>query len=85
MLLVPAEQERNIRCESGHARGRSADRRRPCRQHRKWFARVRLRSTGTSFCYNMGRFAAAAGPFILGYLTKDVFNGYAEPICATPA
>jgi MFS family permease len=41
---------------------------------------TRLRSTGTSFCYNVGRFAAAAGPFTLGYLTKDVFNGYAEPM-----
>ncbi len=29
---------------------------------------VRLRSTGTSFCYNVGRFVAASGPFTLGYL-----------------
>jgi MFS family permease len=36
---------------------------------------TRLRSTGTSFCYNVGRLAAAAGPFTLGYLTKDVFHG----------
>jgi MFS family permease len=41
---------------------------------------TRLRSTGTSFCYNVGRLAAAAGPFTLGYLTKDVFSGYAEPM-----
>jgi MFS family permease len=41
---------------------------------------TRLRSTGTSFCYNVGRFAAAAGPFTLGYLTKDVFGGYPEPM-----
>jgi MFS-type transporter involved in bile tolerance (Atg22 family) len=41
---------------------------------------TRLRSTGTSFCYNVGRFAAAAGPFTLGYLTKDVFAGNAEPM-----
>src|SRR5215471_5352958 len=41
---------------------------------------TRLRSTGTSFCYNVGRFAAAAGPFTLGYLTKDVFGSYAEPM-----
>jgi len=34
---------------------------------------TRLRSTGTSFCYNVGRFVAAAGPFTLGYLTKNVF------------
>ncbi len=40
-----------------------------------------LRSTGTSFCYNVGRFVAAAGPFTLGYLTSNVFseaNGYTE-------
>ena len=41
---------------------------------------TRLRSTGTSFCYNVGRLVAAAGPFTLGYLTKDVFGGYAEPM-----
>ena len=41
---------------------------------------TRLRSTGGSFCYNVGRFAAAAGPFTLGYLTKDVFGGYPEPM-----
>lgn len=29
---------------------------------------VTLRSTGTSFCYNVGRFIAAAGPWTLGYL-----------------
>ena len=39
-----------------------------------------LRSTGTSFCYNVGRFAAAAGPFTLGYLTSDVFGGKPEPM-----
>lgn len=42
---------------------------------------TRLRSTGTSFCYNVGRLVAAFGPFALGRLTNDVFsaaNGYAE-------
>ena len=39
-----------------------------------------LRSTGTSFCYNGGRFIAAAGPLTLGYLTKFVFSGYPEPL-----
>ncbi len=34
---------------------------------------TRLRATGTSFCYNVGRFLAASGPLILGYLTTDVF------------
>ncbi len=29
---------------------------------------LRLRSTGTSFCYNVGRFVAASGPFTLGHL-----------------
>ena len=40
-----------------------------------------LRSTGTSFCYNVGRFIAASGPFVLGLLTSKVFseaNGYKE-------
>ncbi len=41
---------------------------------------TRLRSTGTSFCYNVGRFVAAAGPFTLGYLTKEVFADKAEPM-----
>lgn len=41
---------------------------------------TRLRSTGTSFCYNVGRLIAAAGPFTLGYLTKDVFGSYPEPM-----
>ena len=31
---------------------------------------TRLRSTGTSFCYNVGRFVAATGPFTLGALQK---------------
>jgi MFS family permease len=39
-----------------------------------------LRSTGTSFCYNVGRFAAAVGPFLLGYLTKNVYAHTEEPL-----
>jgi MFS family permease len=35
-----------------------------------------LRSTGTSFCYNFGRFAAAAGSFFSAKLTVDVYGGY---------
>ncbi|MCC6509192.1 MAG: MFS transporter [Pirellulaceae bacterium] len=31
---------------------------------------TRLRSTGTSFCYNVGRFLAATGPFTLGKLQQ---------------
>ncbi len=41
---------------------------------------TRLRSTGTSFCYNVGRFVAAAGPFTLGVFTSRVFAGYPEPM-----
>jgi MFS family permease len=36
---------------------------------------TRMRSTGTSFCYNVGRFVAAVGPFTFGYLTSSVFVG----------
>jgi len=36
---------------------------------------TRLRSTGTSFCYNVGRIVAAAGPLTLGLLTSRVFHG----------
>jgi len=35
-----------------------------------------LRSTGTSFCYNFGRFAAAAGSFFSAKLTVDVYGGF---------
>jgi MFS family permease len=41
---------------------------------------TRLRSTGTSFCYNVGRFVAASGPFLLGYLSSGVFSGSSEPM-----
>jgi len=37
---------------------------------------TRLRSTGTSFCYNVGRLVAAAGPSILGLLASDVYGKY---------
>jgi MFS family permease len=37
---------------------------------------TRLRSTGTSLCYNVGRFAAAIGPLTLGQLTSKVFVDY---------
>lgn len=39
-----------------------------------------LRSTGTSFCYNVGRFVAACGPLTLGSLSKYVFASYNEPM-----
>jgi MFS family permease len=41
---------------------------------------TRLRSTGTSFCYNVGRFVAALGPLTLGLLTSRVYAGYEEPM-----
>ncbi|EEF61368.1 MFS transporter [Pedosphaera parvula] len=36
---------------------------------------LRLRSTGTSFCYNVGRFIAASGPFTLGKLQASLAAG----------
>jgi MFS family permease len=42
---------------------------------------TRLRSTGTSFCYNVGRFIAASGPAVLGILISPaVFGSYPEPL-----
>ena len=41
---------------------------------------TRLRSTGTSFCYNVGRLIAAVGPFALALLTSRVFAGTEEPM-----
>ena len=39
-----------------------------------------LRSTGTSFCYTVGRFVAAVGPTALGLLTSRVFSNKPEPM-----
>jgi MFS family permease len=42
---------------------------------------TRLRSTGTSFCYNCGRLVAAVGPAALGLMTAHVYskaNGYTD-------
>ncbi len=39
-----------------------------------------LRSTGVSFCYNVGRLAAAAGSFFSSMLTHNVFGKYASPL-----
>jgi len=41
-----------------------------------------LRSTGTSFCYNFGRFAAAGGSFFSAYLTRLFSTG--DPNSALP-
>ncbi|MBY0588918.1 MFS transporter [bacterium] len=41
---------------------------------------TRLRSTGTGFCYNVARYLAAAGPFVLGGLTVVFADaGFAQP------
>ena len=39
-----------------------------------------LRSTGTSFCYNVGRLVAATGPSALGLLTSVWYAGEKEPM-----
>lgn len=41
---------------------------------------TRLRSTGTSFCYNVGRLVAAAGPVLFGVLNTKVFGAFDEPM-----
>jgi ABC-type proline/glycine betaine transport system permease subunit len=41
---------------------------------------TRLRSTGISFCYNVGRFVAAIGPLALGMLTSRVYADKLEPM-----
>ena len=40
----------------------------------------RLRSTGTSFCYNLGRFAAAAGSLFSATLATQVFGSFGSPL-----
>jgi MFS family permease len=40
---------------------------------------TRLRSTGTSFCYNVGRFIAASGPLTLGKLQAALAVGAKTP------
>ena len=35
---------------------------------------TRLRSTGTSFCYNIGRYVAAGGSSVMSFLILDVFG-----------
>jgi MFS family permease len=41
---------------------------------------TRLRSTGTSFCYNVGRLVAAGGPLTLGAVTAMASKDYNEPL-----
>ncbi|MEP6668007.1 MAG: MFS transporter [Chthoniobacter sp.] len=40
---------------------------------------TRLRSTGTSFCYNVGRFIAASGPITIGKLQAALKAGATTP------
>lgn len=40
----------------------------------------RLRSTGTSFCYNLGRFGAAAGSFFSATLATKVYGQFGSPL-----
>ena len=40
----------------------------------------RVRSTGVSFAYNLGRFAAAGGSFFSALLTTQVFGAFASPL-----
>ena len=40
----------------------------------------RLRSTGTSFCYNLGRFAAAAGSYQSAKLATGVYGHFGSPL-----
>jgi MFS family permease len=41
---------------------------------------ARVRGTGVSFCYNLGRFAAAGGGFVSAALTTRVFDEYPSPL-----
>jgi MFS family permease len=40
----------------------------------------RMRSTGTSFCYNLGRFAAAAGSMFSATLATEVYGHHGSPL-----
>jgi MFS family permease len=44
---------------------------------------TRLRSTGVSFCYNVGRFIAATGPFTLGVLQSNLGKAALAALPAT--
>jgi Major Facilitator Superfamily len=40
----------------------------------------RLRSTGTSFCYNLGRFAAAGGSLVSAQLATSAYGHFGSPL-----
>jgi MFS family permease len=39
-----------------------------------------VRSTGTSFCYNLGRFAAAAGCFFSAWIATQMYGQFESPL-----
>lgn len=39
-----------------------------------------MRATGVSFCYNFGRFAAAAGSLVSARLAMDIFGQFGSPL-----
>jgi MFS family permease len=43
---------------------------------------TRLRSTGSSFCYNVGRYVAAIGPFSLAVLKPTLVKALGDPVLA---
>ncbi|MGA2254575.1 MAG: MFS transporter [Thermoguttaceae bacterium] len=43
---------------------------------------TRLRSTGTSFCYNVGRYVAAIGPLSLAVLKPILVKQFGDPVLA---
>lgn len=43
---------------------------------------TRLRSTGTSFCYNVGRYLAALGPFTLAMVKPALVRRLGDPVLA---
>ncbi|MGO9114197.1 MAG: MFS transporter [Thermoguttaceae bacterium] len=43
---------------------------------------TRLRSTGTSFCYNVGRYVSAIGPLSLAVLKPGLVNQVGDPVLA---
>jgi MFS family permease len=43
---------------------------------------TRLRSTGTSFCYNVGRYVSAIGPLMLAWLKPSLVKQLGDPVLA---
>ena len=43
---------------------------------------TRLRSTGSSFCYNAGRYVAAIGPLSLAVLKPILVKHFGDPVLA---